>query len=67
VKTQRENLLAAAKAASEDYANARRSLETHRSLHALGMSNNLLTAAAIEHSAFARWHRAMATFAGTNI
>jgi hypothetical protein len=55
----RKNLLTEARAASEDYARAKRQLAEHRRLHELGLRNELMTVLAIEHSAFNRWCRAI--------
>ncbi len=62
MSTKKSALLHEARVASENYARASKQLSDAKALNAMGVRTELLALAAIEHTAYHRWHRAIAAF-----
>lgn len=59
MSTKKAALLREAQEASQQYAVAKKQLTDAQFCQKNGMAANLMAAAAFEHSAFHRWHRAV--------
>ena len=62
MSTRKQTLLAAAQAASQEYALAKRQLTEAQFCQRHGMASDIPSAASFEHTAYHRWHRALSAF-----
>lgn len=60
--TKKAALLHEAREASQNYARVSKQLADAKALNAMGARTELLALAAMEHSAYHRWHRAIAAY-----